>query len=260
MAAPWWWRYAIPNLLTCVSLSAALLSICSTIEGDLRGAAWLILLCVLLDKADGSAARLVRGSSRFGVEMDSLTDLVAFGVAPAVLVLTEVRHTPAMQGAAWLRYLCYGGVFWFVIGSALRLAKFNVVSDTYGKEHFFGFPTTLCGAFVACFYLVAKTYPPVGAYLPWLPLAMLALGLLMVSRVPLPKVRVQKSIVLNAILFSNVACVYIFGFARIFPEYLLAVSVIYMLLSLVSLARGVRAPALARPGEDAAGSDGGGAP
>ena len=85
---------------------------------------------------------------------------------------------------------------------------------------------------------------------------MLVLGFLMVSRVPLPKVRAQKSLLLNVGLFGNLACVYVFGFARLFPEYLLFVSVFYMTLSLVSLARGVRPPALDRPG--AGGDDAGG--
>jgi CDP-diacylglycerol--serine O-phosphatidyltransferase len=258
MAAPWWWRYAIPNVVTCASLLAGLLAISSAIAGDFHGSAWLILLSVLLDKLDGTAARLLKGSSQFGLQMDSLTDMIVFGVAPAVLVLAGLAgEKPVLQAQAiWLpglRYAAYIGAFWYVIAAALRLAKFNVVSEDYGKQYFFGVPTTVCGAFVASFFLVGLRYPWLRAYLQLLPVAMFLLGFSMVSRVPLPKLRAAKTIPGNIWVFGNVAAVYTCGLARLCPEYLLAVSVIYMLVgSLVAMARGVKAPPLPRPGQQVA--------
>lgn len=244
----------------------------------------MILLSVLLDKLDGTAARLLKGSSRFGLQMDSLTDMIVFGVAPAVLVLAGLTgEKPALAASlVWwpgLRYAAYIGTFWYVIAAALRLAKFNVVSDdppagpsqggdqpepvAVGRAYFFGIPTTLCGAFVASFFLVATRYPWLRPYLQVLPAAMFVLGFMMVSRVPLPKLKAARTIPGNIWVFGNVAAVYTCGLARLCPEYLLVVAVGYMVVgALVAMARGVKAPALPRPAisdereEQAAAEDG----
>lgn len=250
MAAPWWWRYAIPNIVTCVSLLAGLLSISSAIAGDARGAAWFILLSVLLDKLDGTAARLLRGSSEFGLQMDSLTDLIVFGVAPAVLVLTTFTGSQTIVPVTWpaLREMTYVGAFWFVIAAALRLAKFNVASDAYGTEYFFGIPTTLSGAFVGCTFLVGYKYPALRTYLQALPAAMFVLGFLMVSRVPLRKLKPGRTVLGKIWVFGHLAGVYVCGFARLAPEYLLFVCASYLFVGpLVALGRGIRAPKLPRP-------------
>lgn len=259
MAAPWWWRYAIPNIVTCVSLLAGLLSISSAIAGDARGAAWFILLSVLLDKLDGTAARLLRGSSKFGLQMDSLADLIVFGVAPAVLVLTTFAGSRTLVPVTWpaLRELTYVGAFWFVIAAALRLAKFNVVSEAYGRDYFFGIPTTLSGAFVGCAFLVGYKYPALRSYLQALPLSMFILGFLMVSRVPLRKLKPGRTLLGKIWVIGNLVGVYVCGFARLAPEYLLAVCVGYLVIGpIVALARGVRAPKLPRPGEPPAATSG----
>jgi CDP-diacylglycerol---serine O-phosphatidyltransferase len=93
-------RYLVPNSITAFSLLLALWSIFRAIDGDHDQAAWCIVWCVLLDRMDGVAARLVHASSQFGVEFDSLADLLAFCVAPSVLSYVALARDPRYAGAA----------------------------------------------------------------------------------------------------------------------------------------------------------------
>ncbi len=245
MAAPV--RYVAPNLVTCIGLCAGLLSICETIAGDYSAAAWFIMLSVLLDKLDGAVARLLNASSRFGMELDSLSDLITFGVAPGVLVLGIMTGgEPSGQLApagGLLRAATYTGCFFFVIATALRLAKFNVLADDYGKDFFFGFPTTAAGALVAVSYLTAIKYGLPIMFVKALPGLLLLLGLLMVSRMPLPAYSRRQAAWLNIFQFVNFAGIYICGFFRIFPEYIMACGLLYLVVgSSWAMLKGIRPP------------------
>ena len=247
MAFPW--RFIPPNAVTCVSIVMGLLSVSHAVRGDHEAAAWFILWCMLLDKADGTVARLLKASSRFGLELDSLADLIAFGVAPGVLVLCLLASpgdsaAHALERTAGFRTFVYVGSFFFVIAAALRLAKFNVVSDSYGKGYFFGIPSTAAGAFIATYYLTATKYGLPREVIQAIPGVMLVLGLLMVSRVPLPKFAMRKSMLINALMVINMVLIYVVSILRIFPEYLLSIGTIYLVFgSGWALIKGVRPPA-----------------
>ncbi|MCB9555540.1 MAG: CDP-alcohol phosphatidyltransferase family protein [Deltaproteobacteria bacterium] len=247
------WRYVIPNLLTCVSISLGLLSISQSAAGDFHGAAWSVLLCVLLDKADGTAARLLGASSSFGLQLDSLSDLITFGIAPSTLVLCAfLGPTPIASAGAipYYRGIVYLGAFLFSICAALRLAKFNVVQEGYVDGYFFGVPTTICGALVCTYFLSTEKWgvPLFGSsdrlYLA-LPLLMIMLALLMVSRLPLAKIAKRRSLILNILQLVNVVLVYLFGILRIYPDYLFVVAALYLLIGLpVAWLSGIRPPRL----------------
>ena len=251
MSSWWRWRYLPPNVLTSVSLMVAFISISESIAGRYVSAAWLLLLCALLDKADGFVARLFNASSRFGVELDSLADLVAFGLAPAIMTLSYLAGQGAAHDLAdvrYYRYLVFSGTFFFVLAGALRLAKFNVTTEDYGKGYFFGLPTTLCGALVGCYFLSVHKYQLGPEFIQALPIIMSVLGLMMVSRVPLPKPGPGKSIVFNIVLVISVVAVYSCGLMRVFPEFLLAFAIVYAVVgSVISIARGIKPP---KPGPD----------
>lgn len=251
------WRYVVPNLLTCVSISLGLLAISQSMTGDFDAACWSVLWCVLLDKADGTAARLLKATSEFGVQMDSLSDLITFGIAPAAIVLAALvgaKPIIAAEPFAGYRYAVYVGAFGFAICAALRLAKFNVMTSALGKEYFFGIPTTLSGALVCTYYLTARKYGWPAVCFAALPGVTFALALLMVSRVPLPKLNLRKSLAVNIFQFANVLCVYLFGILRVLPEYLFAVASLYIVLgTAIALGRGVRQPPAA-PTDAAAGA------
>lgn len=124
--------FLIPSLFTAGNLMCGFFSVIATFNGDFVQAAALIVLANVLDGIDGYAARLTKTTSRFGVEFDSLADVVSFGVAPAVLVYIWALEPWRTWG--WLAASTY------VICGALRLSRFNVQAQSAPKNHFVGLP------------------------------------------------------------------------------------------------------------------------
>jgi len=124
--------YLIPSLFTTGNLICGFLSLVSTFNGDYFKAALFIILANVLDGLDGLVARITKTTSQFGVELDSLADLVSFGVAPAVLVYYWALVPWGTWG--WLAACLY------VVCGALRLARFNVQIKNVEKSHFVGLP------------------------------------------------------------------------------------------------------------------------
>lgn len=227
-------KYVAPNMVTCAGMLFGLFAILMTLEGRFEDAAWLILVCVLLDKLDGTVARLLNASSRFGVELDSFSDFLTFGMAPGILVMGLMTH----PGSAYSQYWVGEGPVWFVRGAcaffivmaALRLAKFNVMTDDIGKTLFLGVPTTLAGGMTATWVLTVWKYDLPDQTVAYFPIVLIILGLWMVSNIPMPKVRVTSSLAWNIFSGVNAALAYIFVPLRIFPEYLFGVAASYGLL------------------------------
>lgn len=130
-------RMMVPNFFTILGLCAGLTSIRMSIEGRWELALALIVFAALLDGVDGRVARLLKASSRFGAELDSLADFVNFGVAPAFLLFTW--GLGSLKGAGWI---C---VMIFALAAGLRLARFNVAIDEdrpkWQSDFFTGMPT-----------------------------------------------------------------------------------------------------------------------
>jgi CDP-diacylglycerol--serine O-phosphatidyltransferase len=124
--------YLIPSLFTAGNIMCGFFSIVSTFNGEYLQAALFIVFAHLLDGVDGYAARLTNTTSQFGVELDSLADVVSFGMAPAILVYFWALVPWGHWG--WLAACTY------VVCGALRLARFNVQSRTAVKGHFVGLP------------------------------------------------------------------------------------------------------------------------
>jgi CDP-diacylglycerol--serine O-phosphatidyltransferase len=217
-------RYIVPNLVTSIGLIIALFSIMYSVAGEFETAAWLILLCVLIDQLDGTTARLLNASSRFGVELDSFSDFISFGLAPGFLVLglmtKDPRYIPYFQGdtMVWLVRSC---VVFFVLMSALRLAKFNVTTEKIGSRLFLGIPTTLTGAIFASFVLTAWKYEFPPETVATLPYALLFFGLWMVSNIRLPKFKKTASTPYNIFMITNAMGAYLCVPFQVMPEYLL---------------------------------------
>jgi CDP-diacylglycerol--serine O-phosphatidyltransferase len=133
--------YLLPNLITAGSLFAGFYVIILSADGNFERAAWFILVSGILDGLDGKVARLTGTTSKFGVELDSLADLVAFGVAPGVLLYTWALRDFGKLG--WL------AAFLFVICGALRLARFNIQVNTVESKRFVGLPIPAAAAIVA---------------------------------------------------------------------------------------------------------------
>ena len=130
-------RVVLPNLVTLLALSMGLTSIRYGVEGDFQKAVSAIMAAAVLDGLDGRLARAIKGTSRFGAELDSLADFIDFGVAPALLLY--LWSLQEIKGLGWFAVLA------FVIAAALRLARFNVMIDDPGKpawhaDFFVGMP------------------------------------------------------------------------------------------------------------------------
>lgn len=140
-------RLLIPNFFTLVGLCAGLTAIRMAIEGRYELALAAIVFAALLDGIDGRVARMLKASSRFGAEFDSLADFVNFGVAPAFVLFTWGNWgTPGMRGLAWIVVLL------LAVACGLRLARFNAVLDVerpkWQSAYFSGVPAP-AGALIA---------------------------------------------------------------------------------------------------------------
>lgn len=162
----------IANMVTLLNLIFGSLSLFHTLSHNYQTAAILILLAVLMDGLDGRVARRLNAESELGKELDSLCDLVSFGVAPAFLIYTQAFSQP---------YPTLGIVaaIFFIVCGALRLARFNILNI---KDYFIGVPITIAGMLLAIVSLLT-------AYLGSLIILfiVLALAILMVSNFKVPK-------------------------------------------------------------------------
>jgi CDP-diacylglycerol--serine O-phosphatidyltransferase len=138
--------YILPNLFTSGGLFAGFYSIIATFGHQYRLAAIMVLVAQLCDMLDGRIARLTRSTSSFGVQYDSLADLVAFGVAPGILVYTWALKPWGRWG--WLAASLY------VTCGALRLARFNVQIASVEKRHFVGLPIPAAADVIAATVLL----------------------------------------------------------------------------------------------------------
>lgn len=188
--------YVLPNLLTTGSLFSGLCSIIASSHGDYRVACYLILLSAILDAIDGPVARLTRSTSPFGLEYDSLADLVAFGVAPAFLMYGQLEViNAALPLPDWAPRMAIGVCALYAISGAIRLARFNTQASGEEKTHFTGMPIPAAAGTVVSTYLVIDQYLPeyetLGLHRALLVL-MLILSYLMVSTYPFPSLKGMK--------------------------------------------------------------------
>jgi len=160
----------IPSIFTLANLLFGFLALILVIEENYTLAAAMILGSVLMDSLDGKVARRLSVSSDFGKELDSLSDLVSFGVAPAILTYQAILQ-PLQPGYIRLIGLTIAAIF--VLCGASRLARFNMLNIT---THFVGVPITFAGGFLALLMLF-RTILPWGVY----PACMAFLAFLMVS-------------------------------------------------------------------------------
>lgn len=171
--------YILPNLFTSASLFCGVLALISVLKGNLSPAYWLILLGVVLDSLDGKIARLTKTQSNFGINYDSLSDMVVFGAAPAMLIFSYLISAGVKEGVA------AGVVSLYVVCGAIRLARFNVLELRRPRNFFIGLPIpAAAGVLVSTFTVFQRLNPEVTLKL--LPLIVVALAYLMVSRIPYP--------------------------------------------------------------------------
>ncbi len=172
--------FLLPNLITSAALFFAFTSITLAIRGDAYNAALCIVAAGILDGMDGRVARLTNTQSEFGVQYDSLVDLISFGMAPAFLVwCTFARDVHVLSFAHAITFIFLGC-------AALRLARFNVsaMSEDTDKKFFIGLASPAGGGTIAAYVLFMQYLPFDNRLISFIALCLtFILGLLMVSRV-----------------------------------------------------------------------------
>ncbi len=124
--------YLLPNLFTTLNMFCGFYAVIASINGKFVAAAYALVIAGIFDNLDGKIARATRSTSKFGVEFDSLADLISFGMAPGVMMYLWVLNPLGRIG--WL------ACFLFVVCGALRLARFNTQVDTVSSDNFVGLP------------------------------------------------------------------------------------------------------------------------
>lgn len=141
-------RRILPSLFTLGNLLCGYLAVINVIEGALTHAAWWIIIAGFFDLLDGKIARLAGATSEFGVEFDSIADVISFGIAPAVLI-----HQYSLVGAGNIGYFLG---FVFVSAGAIRLARFNLTATTGRKRYFTGMPIPSAAGVLSSYILFCE--------------------------------------------------------------------------------------------------------
>ena len=210
-------RAVVPSLFTVLNMFCGFLSIIDASKGQFISASWFIILAAGFDALDGIMARITRSSSEFGIEIDSLSDVISFGAAPAFLVYQAHLHLYGGLGILLSSLL--------MVFAGLRLARFNTQLVGFEKDHFTGLPTPVsaitAASFVLNFWSLPSGFQPgVASLLPWL---CVALAVLMVSKVKydtLPKISrraVRREPWKFGFLFLAVVVVFVTGGSAILP-------------------------------------------
>lgn len=213
--------YILPNLFTAASIFSGVFSIISATKGEFNQAAWLIMLALIFDGLDGRVARLTNTCSKFGVEFDSLADMVAFGVAPALLMYLFIGNEFGRFGVVVSAL--------FVIFGAIRLARFNVMTAQSEPSVFIGVPIPTAAVFISLLVLLFEKYGIKSDFGIIVLLLSLLVSLLMVSNIRYPsfkKVDYSPKHVMKLFVVILVVALVIFvfpieGFALLFTIYIL---------------------------------------
>jgi len=226
--------YLVPNLFTTAALFCGFFAIVQGIQGDFERAAIAIFIAMILDALDGRVARMTHTQSAFGAEYDSLSDMVSFGAAPAL-----VMYEWALRDLGRLGWIA---AFIYCAAAALRLARFNTTLDVIDKRYFQGLPSPAAAALVAGFIWVMVSAGIKGSEVHWLACGLtIVAGLTMVSNIryySFKDINLKKSVP----FFSVAAIALFFALAALSPEVtLFGIFVIYGLsgyvLTTVSLCR-----------------------
>ena len=223
--------YLLPNMITTAGLFAGFYAIVAAMNGRFEAAAVAIFVAMIMDGIDGRVARLTNTQSEFGVQYDSLADMVSFGLAPALVMYEWSLKSMVTVGWAKLGWLA---AFIYTAGAALRLARFNAQVSTAEKNYFRGLPSPSAAGALAGMVWVGTDLGLNGEDLVYAAFVLtIAMGLLMVSNVryySFKEIHFRNRVSFVAIL----AVVLIYAFASIDPpKVLLAGFLIYAVSGVV---------------------------
>ncbi|MGN0191276.1 MAG: CDP-alcohol phosphatidyltransferase family protein [Candidatus Cryptobacteroides sp.] len=205
----------IPNTVTSMNLLCGVLGILCSFEGHFPQAFGFMLAAAACDFCDGLAARLLKAYSPMGKELDSLADMVSFGVLPAVMLSIFIRTEVVAGNTGWACSLAVYSPLLIAVFSGLRLAKFNV--DERQTNNFIGIATPTCammvGSLVSCASIYAsdalRSNP---AFVYWAsPLLSILLSMLLVSEIPMFGMKIKKGVNLFSGLQGKLRIIFLAG-------------------------------------------------
>jgi len=209
----------LPNAVTCLNLFSGCLGIVFAFQGNLRWAGYAIVIAAILDFFDGMLARLLKAYSAIGKELDSLADVVSFGVLPSVIIYQLFLLAPQIDSiSVWLNY----SAFLIAIFSALRLAKFNI--DERQSDQFIGLPTPANALLIASFpMIITGNNLFIANYIlnPYfLFIFSLGMGILLVAEIPLmslkfKSLKLSENILRYILIFSSLILLLFLKFAAV---------------------------------------------
>ena len=222
--------YWLPNLFTIAALFAGFYAIVQAMSGRFEQAAIAIFVALVLDGLDGRVARLTRTQSVFGAELDSLSDMVSFGVAPAlVMYVWALKDFAGIKNITmlgpWLSTkLGWIAAFVYCACAALRLARFNTTLDVADKRFFQGLPSPAAACLVAGLVWAMNEYQINGADVRWLAWALtMFAGLTMVTNLKFysgKDINLRKSVPFSAVVAIAMGMVFLLTFSSTLPEML----------------------------------------
>ncbi|HXF66416.1 MAG TPA: CDP-diacylglycerol--serine O-phosphatidyltransferase [Burkholderiales bacterium] len=222
--------YWLPNLFTTVALFAGFYAIVQAMGGRFEQSAMAIFVAMVFDGLDGRVARFTRTQSAFGAEYDSLSDMVSFGVAPALVVYVwALKDFASMKELAWLgpwltSKLGWIAAFIYCACAALRLARFNTTLDVADKRFFQGLPSPAAACLIAGLVWAMNEHQIRGSDVKWLAWAVTVFaGLTMVSSLKFysgKDINLRKSVPFSAVVAITFGLVALFMFSNTLPEML----------------------------------------
>jgi CDP-diacylglycerol--serine O-phosphatidyltransferase len=223
----------MPNGFTMGNLCLGMLAIIFAFAGDYTRAGNFVVIGGVLDALDGRVARATRTGTRFGEELDSLVDIVSFGVAPAMIMYAALLRDEKLS---WL------WPFLFIAAAAIRLAKFNVEQAGRKKTHFYGLPSPAAGMTLATYYPFSQTTLYTGSWIGTLPWqqsmigVMVVLAILMMSNVQYPALPTVGFRTLKGILGTLVVAGTLIGVTFFTKEFFFPALIAYVLYGLLKTA------------------------
>ncbi|MBD1394931.1 CDP-diacylglycerol--serine O-phosphatidyltransferase [Mucilaginibacter glaciei] len=226
-------RKHVPNAITCANLFSGCIGIVFAFQENLIFAAYAIFLAAIFDFFDGFASRVLQSFSGIGKDLDSLADMVSFGVLPSVIMYELLSQGPQIPAVSpWLNYIA----FLLPVFSALRLAKFN--TDVRQSDSFIGLPTPANAILIASFPLILEQHQSVAPYIlnPYgLTVFIVVMCTLLVAELPLMSLKFKnrdfnKNFYRYILLLFSAILILFFKFAAV-P----VVIIMYITLSLIQL-------------------------
>jgi len=222
--------YWLPNLFTIIALFSGFYAIVQAMSGHFEQAAIAIFVAMVFDGLDGRVARLTRTQSAFGAELDSLSDMVSFGVAPALVIYVwALQDFAAIKSIAmlgpWLSAkLGWIAAFVYCACAALRLARFNTTLDVIDKRFFQGLPSPAAACLIAGLVWALNEYSIRGADVRWWAWAFtMFAGLSMVSNLSFysgKNINLRKSVSFSVVVGIAMGLVFVITFSSTLPEML----------------------------------------